>query len=97
MIKETDFLLKMYEKYCPKKEVEDILCFTKEGFKWFDCIIKLKKEHETLEIIKRNPGVIISDIYTYPSWEEFCEDWVPNSDHFNSKEEFELVKEVLGI
>ncbi len=54
MSKETDYLVKMYEKYCPTKEVEGITCFTKEGMEWFDSIIKLKRASETLDIIKSN-------------------------------------------
>ena len=55
-----------------------------------------KKKLEALEIIKRCPKEVIEEVEIYYSFEELYEDWGKMA-FIKSKEEFELVREVLGL
>ena len=60
-----------------------------------ECVKNLKKL-EALEIIKRCPKEVIEEVETYYSFEELYEDWGKMA-FIKSKEEFELVREVLDL
>lgn len=55
-----------------------------------------EKKLKALEIIKRCPKEVIEEVETYYSFEELYEDWGKMA-FIKSKEEFELVREVLGL
>lgn len=103
MSKETDYLVKMYEKYCPTKEIEGITCFTKEGMEWFDSIIKLKRASEALDIIVQK-GVNVDNLFNYvlnfsDSYDMYVENFNYGDGYFDlgremlTKEEYYKVKE----
>lgn len=108
-LESLDYLYEMHKKYAPTVDIEGIKCMSKESVKWLDSIIILKRDYEklkkVLEIIKEK-GLSLNElwyiernepwsVYIEKMREVYFDDTCVEDGKLKTKEEYDLLKEVL--